>query len=292
MILLLTLGCALDEHLPQVDISGTVVVPRAAATRTYTDPLTGEATEIVDVRNIGPVVIGAYPAIRDDLFAYPHPEMGPVIDQGIPGNAYPYGGGTVGRFDFACFEHLACRVSTGRFKDYDDVLDWFGNVIDDPVKDEFGFEVESSDFYRDYCYDLFEVTADYEISWVSGADGLDFVVNDDGDFEAQYNLWQVTYFEGMQLWGFVDSPSERFNFTTCDDTRGQQNSEYVNDYFYGTGRFDLLNFPANYISDGDFVVGMDDVVTLSQVDADAYREAAETPMIRIGFEVGAEEEAK
>ena len=289
MILLLSLGCTLNEHLPQVDITGKVVVPREAATRTIVDPNTGELTEHADVRNIGPVFLGAFPAVRDDLFDYPHPEMGPVIDQGIPGNTYPYGGGTVGRFDFACFEHIACRVSTGRFKDYEDVLDWFDNYVDDPVKDEFGFEVESADFYRDYCYDLFEVTADYEVSFVSGEEGLDFVENDDGDFEAEFNMWQVTYFEGMSLWGFVDSPSERFNFTTCDETNGQQNNEYVNDYLYGTGRFDVLNFPANYISDGDFVVGMDDVVTVNHKDADAFREAEESYTIRLGHPVGGEE---
>ena len=44
----------------------------------------------------------------------------------MPGNAYPYGGGSVGRYDFACFSSVACKVVTGRFTDYDDILDRIG----------------------------------------------------------------------------------------------------------------------------------------------------------------------
>lgn len=291
-LLLMTTGCTFDEHLPQVDISGTVVLPKAAATRNVTNPATGESREVTDVRNIGPVVLGVFPSIQNNLFDYPHPEMGPILDDDIPGNTYPYGGGTLGRMDFACFEHLACKVSTGRFKDYEDVLDWWANTLYDPVQDEFGAEVESPDYFRQYCYELFEVTADYELAFISGEDGLDFVENSDGDFEADFSIYQIDYHQDMALWGWVDTPSANFTFPTCDIEAGQQNTEYVNDFQYGVGRFDLLNFPGQYIGTGDFVVGEDDVVNFSQPDADAFREADETYTVNMAFEVGVDEVAQ
>ena len=289
LALLMATGCSFNEHLPQVDISGTVVLPKAAATQTVTNPNTGEDEEITDVRFIGPVFLGAFPAVEDNLFEYPHPEMGPVIDEAIPGNTYPYGGGTVGRFDFACFEHLACKVSTGRFKDYDDVLDFWSNTLHDPITDEFGTEVASADYFRQYCYELFEVTADYELAFISGEDGLHFVENSDGDFEADFDIYQIDYHQGMEIWGWVDTPGQNFTFPTCDPEYGQRNTEYVNDYYYGAGRTDVLNFPGLYIEYGDFVVDSDDTVVLDHEDADAFREAGEEYTLNMNFAVGIDE---
>ena len=55
LLLSLALGCAFDEELPQADITGTVVIPREAATRRILDEETGEITEVTDSRFIGPV---------------------------------------------------------------------------------------------------------------------------------------------------------------------------------------------------------------------------------------------
>ena len=292
MLLLLSIGCSFDEHLNSADISGTVTIPRAAATRTLVDAATGETYEVVDARNIGPVVIGAYPSVSTPPdYGFPHPELGPVIDPDVPPDTYPYGGGTVGRFDYACYQHLVCKIVTGRFQDYDDVLDWF-KLINDPVIDDLGYPVQSGDFFQQSCYDTFEITADYEMAWVSGEDGLDFVENSDGDFEADFDLWHTNYKPGMTLWGWLDTPSatdQTFTFSTCDEQLGQTNGEYTNAYYYGTGRWTLLNTPGEFIGGGDYVVDVDDTVTLDYETADAYREAAPDIQLNISYLVGSEE---
>ena len=288
-IVLLLAGCGeFDEHLPQVDIHGTVVLPRAAATRTVTDPTTGEQVETTDTRFIGPIYMGAFASINEDDFPYPHPEIGPVIGGDRDGNTYPYGGGTIGRFDFACFEDLACRVTTGRFSNFEDVIDLFNNVLDDPVIDAYGNVVDSPEYFRSYCYELFEYTADYELAFISETDRdqdgqisteemtLDFTENAEGDFEAEFDLWQVTYYPEMKIWGWMDAPSEQFSFSTCDPKLGQRNTEYANDYYYGSSYRDLLNYPSKYIFENDWVVSANadgaDLVG-SFPDADALRNA-------------------
>lgn len=284
-VLLLGLGgCLFQEHLPQVDIHGTVRIPVEAATRTIEDPRTGELITVTDPRFIGPVYLGAFPSIRDDLFEYPHPEIGPVIIAGKPGNAYPYGGGTVGRFDFACFESTVCKVVTGRYTDYDDLLTFFNDYVNQPITDQYGAAIESADYYRAYCYELFDYTADFEMDFLSGEDGLDFKLSADGlYFEAEFDMWQVEFHPGMQLWGWMDSPNEKFAFATCNDQDGQQNTEYTNDFRYGTNYTDVLNFPSTYIHEGDWVVAMDKVVTLSEEDADAFRAAQTEPVLEINL---------
>ena len=280
---LLALGCTFNEHLPEVDVHGTVKIPVAAATV----EIDGELVE--DPRLIGPVYLGAFPSIRDDLFEYPHPEMGPVLSEDIPGNTYPYGGGTVGRFDFGCFESIACEVVTGRFENYTDVLDFYREVGKVPVTDEQGAQVESADYYRQYCYELFEVTADYEISWVSGED-LDFEKSADGEYyEADFNLWRINYIQNMELWGWVDSPgwdpTEGLVYATCNKDDGQANREYSNDYYYGNGYNNLLNFPGTYIGGGDFVSSMESVHVFTAEDAEAFRASEEEPVITLDQQV-------
>ncbi len=280
-ILFLTAGCAFNEHLPEVDLHGSVQIPKAAATVTLPN---GET--VTDPRLIGPIFLGAFPAVHDDLFSYPHPEMGPVIDEGIPGDTYPYGGGTVGRYDFACFAELACEVVTGRYKDYADIIDFHSNVLGQPILDDGGNVVETPGYYQQSCYELFELTADYELSWISGEDGLDFV--DEGDYyEAEFNMWQVEYREGMQLWGWVDKPTinpqEGLQFSTCNKEAGQSNSEYTSDYNYGTAHTDVVNFPGTYITEDDYVVSMDSVYTYTEPDSDAARAADDHPVLMIDY---------
>lgn len=276
LALVLASGCGLNEHLPQVDISGTVVIPRAAATRTIENPATGALEEVTDARFIGPVYLGAYPDIKDDLFSYPHPEMGPIIDTDLPGNTYPYGGGSVGHFDFACFESTRCKVVTGRYADYNSLLEFHRDSVGTPIVDEFGAEVESEDYYRAYCYNLFEYTADYEMIWLAGED-LDFEENSDGDFEAGFDMWQVTYYPNMKIWGWMDAPNEKFIFSTCDEERGQRNQEYTNDFEYGASYTNLLNYPSLYIHEGDFVV--EEPYEATAEDADAFRAEGVEPRL-------------
>ncbi len=277
-------GCTFDEHLPQVDIHGVVRLPYEAATGKVIDPATGLETEVNDPRFLGPVWIGAFPDISYDDFSYPHPEMGPVIGEEV-GDTYPYGGGSVGRFDYACFQSLTCQITTGRFEDFESILDFFNNVINDPVIDDLGRSVDSADYFRASCYQLLEVTADWELSFIASENGgLDFSLSDDGAWwEAEFDLWQVTYHKGMKLWGWMDAPSEKFTFSTCDESRGQSNSEYANDYEYGASATDLLNKPSYYIYSGDWVTG--NPVQLDAEDADAFREAPPDIQLDMDFKV-------
>lgn len=266
LVLALATGCYV-ENVPQIDIKGKVVVPRAAATRDLPEfdadgNVVGTVT-VTDVRLIGPVYLGAYPGIDTISFPYPHPVMGPIITEATPGDTYPYGGTSVGRFDFACYEALACKVVTGRFNTYDDVLDYFGNLMGTPVVDEHGNDVISSDVFQQECYDYYKITSDQELSFL-GAD--QFVENADGDFEAEFTMAHTTFVEGMVLWGFMDAPrvfeyveggayqaSENGSFTTCNESLGNNHVEYDQDYYEGAPQGDILNFPSFYIQKHDYV---------------------------------------
>ena len=275
-------ACTYDEHLPQVDIKGTVIVPRAAATRVILDDRTGVEAEVVDARFIGPVYLGAYSDIRFDLENYPHPATGPIIG-GELGDTYPYGGGTVGVFDFACYTSTLCKVVTGRYSDFSSMLDFFSNTLDQPIVDEQGAEVQSPDYFRTSCFDLFEYTEDAELLFLAGEDGLDFKENADGDFEAEFTMWRVNYHPGMKVWGWMDAPDGNFDFTTCDPSNGQQFNQYSASFTTGSSHIDLLNFPSNYIDIGDFVVS--EPFELTYEDADAFRAAAPTFTLVYDFPV-------
>jgi len=284
LALLLAGGCTFNEHLPQVDIHGTVVIPREAATRQVLNAATGQLEEVVDSRAIGPVFLGAYASIDEPGLNYdfPHPEIGPIFKEGETGNAYPYGGGTVGRFDYACYQALVCKVVTGRFTTYDDILDYFETVVQEPVVDDRGTAVDSEAAFQAYCFELFNYTDDDELGFLTqDEDDLDFVENSAGDFEAEYDLWAVDYYQGMQIWGWLDTPDEAYNFSTCDVDRGENNQEYSNDYRYGANVPDVLNFPGENISEGDYIISAP--ITLDFEDADAFRDAGEEPTVTIDY---------
>lgn len=251
-------ACGFEENLPEIDIEGTIIVPREAATRTvYNEE--GDEVEVTDVRFIGPVYVGAFASVQEGLFDYPHPEMGPVIDEDYPGDTYPYGGTSVGRFDFACFEDTACKVVTGRFGTFEEIIEYFADYVRDPVTNPYGDEVTSADYYEQYCYDYYYYTSVEEFDFLSRDDDgevdLDFEENADGDFEATFSMPHTVYTEGMQIWGWVDNASETWTFSTCDpDRTGPTSYEYNLDFDAGGGQRDVLNYPSLYISDGDWVI--------------------------------------
>ena len=268
-------GCAFDENLIVEDLRGRVVVPRDAATRTFEDGRT-----VTDPRLIGPVYLGLYPGVEEGLLEYVHPEMGPIYQEDIPGDTYPYGGTTVGDIRFACMEFLACKVVSGRHVDFDSMVEWFRDYVGTPVTDAFGNEVQSGEYIRQTCYELMNYTTDDEIRLtvtedrnedgvLDGGD-LDFIENADGDFEAIFTIHQQDFIEGMSLWGWMDAPSIISNqYSTCDPEDGYQESEYNSNFFGGRQYRDLLNFPSIYISSGDWVssqahqyVQVDDIVEL------------------------------
>lgn len=259
ILTILAAGCY-QENLPQIDIAGKVVVARGAATRTVPTvdaegTITG-TTEITDLRLLGPIFLAAYSGIDETSFPYPYPAMGPVI-AGRTGNSFPYGATSVGRYDFACYKELACRVVTGRFTDYADVLDYFANVLAQPVKDDHGFEVTDPSEFQQHCYDYFYITSDEEVSFI-GAD--QFTENADGDFEAPFLLPHTTYVEGMALWGFSDAPLidtvnplNNGTFSTCDINNGRYYNQYDQLYYEGAPYEDITNVPSTYVSIGDWV---------------------------------------
>ena len=250
-------GCAFEEGLPEIEVVGTVVVPKEAATRTVLDT-DGNESEVTDVRFIGPVYLGAFPSIVTGDFDYTHPEMGPVIDPEFPGNTYPFGGTTIGRFDFACFEATACMVTTGRYDSFASIIDYFNTYVGTPLVDPYGDEVTSEKYFEQYCFDYYNVTSWQELSFLAvDADGntdLDFTENADGDFVADFDMPATLYTEGMAIWGWIDSPSDAYSFSTCDTSRdGAQTNEYNLEFDAGGGHQMVLNYPSVYIFEGDYV---------------------------------------
>ncbi len=276
LILLSVLGCY-NENLPEHDFVGTVVLPRAAATRTVptfdsTGTING-STEMTDARFIGPVFLGAYGGIDTTSFSYPHPEMGPVIDPATPGDTFPYGGTSVGRFDFACYNMLACKVVTGRFTDYNDMLDYF-RLIGQPIKDFDGNAIQDQSTFQQQCYYYYKVTSDQELSFIGATD---FTENANGDFEAPFTMPHTTFNAGMAIWGYMDAPSidttsttANGSFTTCQLPNSYTHNDYNNTYTEGEEVPYALNYPSQYITTGDwvgdgttFVQKVDDAITVN-----------------------------
>ncbi|MEN9784872.1 MAG: hypothetical protein RLZZ299_136 [Pseudomonadota bacterium] len=263
-------ACAFEETLPEKDFRGKVILPRAAALQGVIGP-DGRLNEtdcaddpaacdglVEDMRLIGPVYLGAFAAIDTESFPYPHPAMGPVVTPNYPGNTFPYGGTTVGRFEYGCFETTSCRVVTGRFADYDGILDYFSGMLGDPVLDRDGSEVLSPSVMQQACFDYHRVTSDAEVGLVGE---LDFKLNDAGDaYEAAFTMPHTVFVEGMRVWGWMDAPRITLDagdvngqFSSCDPSTGRQVNTYDQDFTQGRTHYNLLNFPSLYIYEGDWV---------------------------------------
>ncbi len=257
-------GCAYDENIPEKDLRGKVILPAAAATQEVLRA-DGTVETVEDMRLIGPVYLGAFAGIDTASFPYPHPAMGPVITSDYPGNTFPYGGTTVGRLEYGCYEAVACRVTTGRFGGYADVLDYFANFLADPVVDANGQTVESPSTMQQACFDYHKATSDAEIAFIDNGDlsRLNFQKDDEtGDYVAEFTMPHTVYVEGMQVWGWMDAPritrasgDKDGQFSSCDSSVGRQVTEYDQDYFQGRTHYNLLNFPSLYIYEGDWVSG-------------------------------------
>jgi len=261
-------ACTWNEDFTHFDLVGTVRLPKEAATFIYVDDK-GVEHEIADPRAIGPVYLGAFPSVREGDFPYSHPEMGPIITTDRPGDTYPYGGGTVGRMAWGCYESTVCRTVTGRFSGFADIIDWFNTTLGPldgdtnalEITDSSGVVVTDDEVYRERCYDFLDYTSDAEVEFIPPddsdstiADYLDF--HEDGDYYvADVELLHVKMVEGMQIWGWVDMPTADFNFASCDpNDQGRFANQYNEYYPMGSSFGDLLNFPSLYIDIGDWVV--------------------------------------
>lgn len=274
-------ACGYDEGLVIENLHGKIHLPAEATVRDITDADGNLVTLPPDVRAIGPVYLGLYPAVlpAGSLEQYPYPEIGPQFKEGIPGDAYPYGGTQLGDIRFACLQSLACYTISGRYQSYDAMLEWF-NLLQIPVLDSNGDAVTSGEFIRQTCFDLYNVNSDKEVRLLpEDADGngkispeeLDFVLDEQanewvGEFEirqqevfydqSQENCTPGRDCHSMSLWGWVDTPAlGSFNFRTCDSSEGFNLSQYNETYTGGRVFNDVLNFPTKYVEAGDLVVG-------------------------------------
>lgn len=258
---LLASACTYDENLPNADLKGTVVIPKELASVRLTNSAGEEWFIEDDVRGIGPVYIGVYAGIDETLYAYPHPEWGPVLAGQAEGNAYPYGGTSSGRFAWGCYEATVCKTISGRYETYQQVLDFFRDELRAPLLDDHGDEVTTAEQYQERCFEIEYVTSDDELDIVGP---IDF--REDGDnWVADVSILRSQYKEGMQIWGFADMPSTSFSFDTCSPSDGAYHSYYDEQYDQGTNYRDVLNFPGYYISEGDLV----SEVSVEVTDADA-----------------------
>ena len=276
---MLLVGCAYEEGLLIQNLQGRVFVPKEAITREIVFSDGRVETLGPDIRLLGPVYLGLYPSVlpANVIERYPHPEIGPQFLDDVQGDTYPYGGTTIGDLRFSCLEYLTCKVTSGRFLDYQDLLDWF-KLVEQPITDAAGAEVSDSKFLEQTCYDLLNATSDEEVRITAYEDrnedgsidalDLDFV-DDGGDYYVgEFTLWQQEHFSdqnqkdctrgrdctGFSLWGWMDAPSTgRYQFATCDETAGYQNTLYNADFFGGAPYTNVLNFPSSYITEGDWV---------------------------------------
>lgn len=265
---LLATGCY-QENLNIYDLSGKVIVPRAAATQVLEDPNTGDTREVTDVALIGPVYIGLYPEVDLTLEDFPVPSVGP------DGASHPYSGSTIGDFRYACMEYFSCKLLSGRHLSYDGIIDWYADTIGDPVVDSAGREIFVGQAIQQECFDLLEVTSDDEIRLLPpdrDGDGtltatdLDFVEDENGDFVGTFQIPQADFYAGMHAWAYVDTPSffvaqeegqPRRNvqapFDTCLATIGYNENTYDRDFQAGNHHPAALNTPSRFLKDGDRV---------------------------------------
>ena len=256
--------CQFDEPLAERDLKGTVRIPKEALDITLIDDDGVERVVSGDIRMLGPVYMGAFPSVEEGHYPYIHPEMGPILDADYPGDTYPYGGTTVGRFDFGCYEQLACKVVTGRYDSFDDVLEFFRDVLDDEIKGPDNDPVGSGEEYQERCFETQYITSNDEIAFIDEEPEEDVkpyfkpYFEEDGDhWVADVVIPHTLVEKGMAIWGWVDMPSPKFDFVTCDATTGDYFNRYSEQYYQGASYPDVLNYPALYIDGGDWVANED-----------------------------------
>lgn len=295
-------GCSFDEGLQIEDLIGTVVIPADLVTRDYI--IGTDTVSVTDVKSIGPVYLGLFSGVEAEQIVerYPHPKVGPLFGSPLGiGDTYPYGGTTIGEFKNTCLAELNCRLTTGRFVDYDEIVDWFSKNLGQEIQDYNGAPVESGEYLRQTCFAEFNFTNDKELDWIVHSDenhddtidaaDLDFVVREDGNFEASFTMWQQEYFEnkaeeeGFTLWGFMDAPAPGGGlFGTCSANNGlgRRIRSYNQDFRVGAPYRDVLNHPSQYIGVGDVVSGVQDETGEYGFN---YSDIGDIPELWLNFEV-------
>ncbi|TNE84659.1 MAG: hypothetical protein EP330_28735 [Deltaproteobacteria bacterium] len=278
-------ACAFDEGLIIEDIEGKIILPPEALSMEVPQDDGTDLAVGPDVRMIGPVFVGLYPGVGDSDFPYPHPLRAPT------GDALPYGGTTLGDYRFGCFEDLACKVLSGRFTSYDEIVEWLG-VFEEDFFDAYGNPVTSGDYIRQVCFEQLYYTSDEEIRILPGdkndngeidAGDLDFVLNEStGNYEGNFKIWQQEFTEGFSAWAYMDAPDpDTMAYRTCNsDPQEVRNVQDYNQSVVGGSQFqDVLNYPNTYITRGDWVGSMEQGIH-------TYETVTDDVEIWIDFKVG------
>jgi hypothetical protein len=182
---------------------------------------------------------------------------------------------------------------SGRYTDFDDIVEFFNQELQAPLTDVRGQVVTSGDEIRANCYDLLNVTADSEVRITATKDrnddgeldkgDLDFVETAEGDFVANFKIYQADFYDGMSAWAWMDAPQGRdFTFTSCyqedefGNGVGYQEDTYDQRWYAGTARPDVINAPYLLLQDEDWVASHGAV----------WNTPWERPEIRLDFNVG------
>ena len=175
--------------------------------------------------------------------------------------------------DYACYEQLRCKVVTGRYTDYQEIIDFFSDVVQEPILAPDGTEVTNASTYQEHCFTTEYVTSDDELSFVDDEPNEDvrpyfkpyFSLNEEGThYVADVTIPHALVVDGMELWGWVDMPSARYNFASCNESEGDMHYRYTEQFYKGSSYPDLLNFPGLYIDEGDWIV--DEPYTVDSAD--------------------------
>lgn len=303
-------GCSYQEGLVIEDLTGTVVIPGEFISSGQV--VDGVPTQVPDPKLIGPVYLGLYAGSVEAnvTTSYPYVSTGPVFDtENTVGDAYPYGGTSIGMLRSTCLEALQCKVATGRFVDYDELLEYvsqYGEVVD-----FVGDPITTGDDLKNTCMAALDYVEDYQLGLVAvdengdevvDENDLDFVLREDGNYEAEFNIWQQEYFEGVPygagpdaetqgftLWGFMDAPAAGDGtFSTCDTSgRNGENPESYSQPVYNMFAMsrDILNRPNNYIRVGDVVSGVQDQAGGNGDIGYIFHDPDETPELWLNFQV-------
>jgi hypothetical protein len=228
LVCALSLAGCFDEGLPEKNLTGTLLISSDLAP---------------DSRDIGPVYIGIYEAYDPFQLGYPYPATGPRIGDNPIGDALPYGGTSVGDFAYGCYQSLRCAIVSGRYESLQSMLDVH------PLENEDGEPITDEELF-DQCTYYYGWNSLSEFNFI-GTSQLDFALNDDGDWEADFKAWHTRVPDGALIWAFADNDN-----TSCSVDRGAINRKRPEDglFFREGAHFqDILNFPDKYITSGDFI---------------------------------------
>ena len=233
-----SVGC-LDEQLPEQNISGTLTVPGSQAENAY---------------DIGIVYLGLYSGWDSNSLGYPYPSTGPVVGDASAGDAFPYGGTTVGRFAFACYQVLKCEFITGRFTNFEEIISSY------ELTDEAGAPLTPEQMFDDCTfYYGFNSLEEFDFS---GEELLDFARNDAGDWEASWQIVRAQPRDNSVLYAYADN-----DLTSCNPGDGSINRQPDAFVFReGTNFQDVLNFPVKYLTRGDFITSQPPSVEQDRLD--------------------------